>query len=107
MRGLVIFLLVLIGIASFSFIAISAKSVNDTKTDASEKPKILDFGTFTSAVCENKGDIVRCTDEVFVKCNGKISRAVDIAECNGFKIDVPKATGAAVFGSGWKDPRIN
>jgi len=105
MRGLVIFLIVLIGIASFSFIALSTKNAADIKTETSEKPKIMDFSTFTSAVCENKNELVKCRDEVFVKCNGTISKAEEIAECNGFKIEVPKATGAAVFGNDWKDPR--
>ena len=105
MKGLVVFLLTLVGLASFSFIVISAKNVDDIKTETFESPKVLDFGTFTAAVCESKKDVVTCRDEVFVKCNGTVSKAVDVAECDGIKIDVPKATGAAVFGNGWKDPR--
>jgi len=105
MRGLVIFLLIVVVMATFSFVVLSTKNNNDMKAAMLEKPKILDFGTFTSAVCESRKDIVNCKDEVFVKCNGKVTKAVDVAECNGFKIDVPKATGAAVFGNDWKDPR--
>ena len=92
MKGLVIFLLVLVGIASFSFIVISAKNVNDIKTETLENPKALEFSTFTTAVCENKGNVVHCKDEFFVNCNGNVSIASDIAECDGVKIfhlDVP------------------
>ena len=106
MRGVVVFLAVLIVMASFSFVAMSAKNANDIKTESIEKPKILDFSTYTSAVCENQGEIIHCKDEFFVNCNGKVSKAADVAECNGFKIDAPKTTGAAVFGNDWKDPRI-
>lgn len=106
MKGLVVFALVLVTLASLSFIVASTKNINDMKTAALEKPKILDVGTFTSAVCENRKDSVDCKDEVFVKCDGKVTKAVDGTECNGFKIDVPKTTGAAVFGNGWKDPRV-
>lgn len=105
MRGLVIFLLVAIGMVSFSFIALSAKNINDVKNDALEKPKILEFSTFTSAVCENNKDVVKCRDEVFVNCNGKISKASEIPECNGFKAEIPKTLGFATFTKDWKDPR--
>ena len=107
MRGLVIFLLVLIGLASFSFIVISAKNVSDIKIEALEKPKISEFSTFTSAVCQNNGTIVKCKDEVFVKCNGNVSRAEDISDCNGFKVEIPKMLGFATFSKDWKDPRNN
>ena len=105
MKGLVIFLLTLAVIASLSFIAISRKNINDTRAEAIKKPEILNFSTFTSAVCQNNGDAVHCKDEVFVKCNDKISKAVDSTECNGIKIGVSQATGAAVFGHDWRDPR--
>ena len=105
MRGLVYFLLMLVGLASFSFIVISAKNVNDIKTETLEKPKILEFSTFTSAVCESKKNVFHCNDEFFVNCNGKVSKAVDVAECNGMKVEAPKILGFAVFGNDWKDPR--
>ena len=105
MRGLVIFVLILVGLLSFSFIVISAKNVNDIKTETLEKPKALEFSTFTTAVCEDKGNIVHCKDEFFVNCNGKVSKAVDVAECNGMKVEAPKILGFAVFGNDWKDPR--
>ena len=108
MRGLVIFLLTLVVIAFFSFVVVSMNDINNLiKTiQENQENKIVEFSTFTSAVCENKKDAVNCKDEIFVKCNGQISKAVDGAECNGIKIDVPKATGAAVFGNDWKDPRV-
>ena len=105
MRGLVIFLLVLVGIASFSFIVISAKNVNDIKAEITKEPKIFEFSTFTTAVCEDKGELFHCKDEFFVNCNGKISKAVDVTECNGVKLEAPKALGFAVFSKDWKDPR--
>ncbi|MDP3765267.1 MAG: hypothetical protein Q8R04_02035 [Nanoarchaeota archaeon] len=101
MRGLVIFLIVLVGIASFSFVAASISNVNEDEKEA----KIAKFSTFTSAVCEKRADSVYCRDEFFVNCNGKISKAVDVAECNGVKLEAPKALGFAVFSKDWKDPR--
>ena len=101
MRGLVLlFLFVVIGVVFFSF----------TGTSINEEPKKenneqLEFSTFTSAVCENKEDFVYCKDEIFVNCNGNISKAIDVAECNGIRLDVPEASGFAVFEKGWKDPR--
>ena len=105
MRGLVIFLLVLVGLASFGFVAASISNSNNKKIENKEEPKIMQFSTFTSAVCESSGDFINCKDEIFFNCNGIISKAVDAAECNGFKVDAPKATGAAVFDKDWKDPR--
>ncbi|MBI2656579.1 hypothetical protein HYX03_02480 [Candidatus Woesearchaeota archaeon] len=105
MRGLVIVLLALVAIASFSFIAVSTKNINDIKTEIEEKPKVIEFSTFTSAICEDKDDFVQCKDEFFVNCNGQVSKAADAAECNGIKYDVPKTLGFAVFEKGWKDPR--
>ena len=101
MGGSVILLLILAGIASFSFIALSTNSEKVSEQES----KILEFSTFTSAVCENKEDLVHCKDEIFVNCNGNISKAVDVAECSGIKLDVSKATGSAVFEKGWEDPR--
>lgn len=102
MRGLVIFLLVVITISSLSFIALS---INNDKTQNTESDKILEFSTFTSAVCGAKEEVVHCKDEVFVNCNGNVSKAVNVAECNGIRIDVPKVDGFAVFDRDWKDPR--
>ena len=107
MRGLVIFLIVLAVIASFSFIAVNTNSISSQKSEPEEPAKKHEFSTFTSAVCENKDEFVHCRDEVFVNCNGEISKVADVAECDGFRFDIPKATGAAVFDKEWKDPRNN
>lgn len=106
MRGLAIFLLILavMGIALFSFMAYSTGNKIQGIT---ESPKQFEFSTFTSAVCENKENYVYCKDEYFVNCNGEIFKAIDAAECNGMKLDVPKALGFAVFEKDWKDPRNN
>lgn len=104
MGGLVVFLLMLAVIASFSFVAANINN-SDKKIENNQNSKALEFSTFTSAVCENREDAVYCEDEVFVNCNGEISKAVDVTECNGFKVDVPKVTGFAVFDEGWRDPR--
>ena len=106
MRGLVIFIAILAVMASFSLIVNSIN--NDKNTDVNEvkeESKPLEFSTFTSAVCEDRQNHVYCKDEFFVKCNGSISKAVDVAECNGIKIDAPKTLGFAVFEKDWKDPR--
>ncbi|MBI2653287.1 hypothetical protein HYX02_00600 [Candidatus Woesearchaeota archaeon] len=103
MRGLVIVLLIFVIVVSISFVA--ANINNSKKSESKEQNKILEFSTFTSAVCENNEDFVNCKDEVFVNCNGKISKAAEMEECNGIKVDVPKATGFAVFEKEWKDPR--
>ena len=105
MRGLVILLIVLFVIASFSFVAASMSNSNNEKIKNNDQNKIIEFSTFTSAVCESKEEAVHCKDEVFVNCNGSISKVIDVAECEGLKINVPKATGTAVFGNDWKDPR--
>lgn len=102
MRGLVILILVLVGIASFSFVA---ANINNEKTQVKENSKVLEFSTFTSAVCEDRQDHVYCKDEFFINCNGEVSKAVDVAECNGIKLEAPKTLGFAVFGKEWKDPR--
>ncbi|MBS3104715.1 hypothetical protein J4234_00490 [Candidatus Woesearchaeota archaeon] len=103
MRGLVIFLTVLIVVVSVSFVA---ANISNDKIAPKEQLKVIEFSTFTLAVCERGKDVVRCKDEFFVNCNGKITKAVDVAECNGMRVDVPKALGFATFGKDWKDPRI-
>ncbi len=102
MRGLVIFLLILAVIGSF-FVAANIK--NPEKIETKQEPKIFEFSTFTTAVCNNKNDVVHCKDIVYVKCNGTISELEDAAECNGLKLYIPKASGVAVFRKEWKDPR--
>lgn len=106
MRGLVIVLLIIVGLVSFSFVAASVTFKNNEKVENKQENKILEFSTFTSAVCERGKDVVRCKDEFFVSCNGEITKAIDIAECNGIRVDVPKALGFATFSKEWKDPRV-
>ncbi|MBI4010480.1 MAG: hypothetical protein HY361_04835 [Candidatus Aenigmarchaeota archaeon] len=103
MRGLVIYSILLVVIVSISF---AAENINNGNVKPKGQSKELTFSTFTSAVCENKGELVHCKDEFFVNCNGSISKATDVAECNGMKVDVPKALGFATFGNDWKDPRV-
>ena len=105
MNKLAISLLMLVVIVSLSFAVISINNTSENKIKNTQEAKILNFSTFTSAVCQNKNDLVDCKDEVFIKCNGKISRAADVTECNGIKINAPTITGAAVFDKNWKDPR--
>lgn len=105
MRGLVLSLLVIAAIASFGFAAANIKNINYQKTAVNEGFWELEFSAFTSAVCWNKADFVHCKDEIFINCSGKISKADDAAECNGLRLDFPKATGFAVFEKGWKDTR--
>ena len=110
MRGLVIVLVILVIIASASFVVLSINNSANEKVEITDGVRIRDgpafaFSAFTSAVCEDKEDSVYCKDEVFVNCNGEISKAEDVIECNGLKIDAPKVTGFAVFGKDWKDPR--
>ena len=102
MRGLVVFLVALGISISFIFLVSSIKNQN---IENKEENKKFEFRTYTSAVCEDKRDAVHCRDEVFVNCNGKISKVIDIVDCNGIKLDVPKASGFAVFEKGWKDTR--
>ena len=101
MRGLVIFLTVIV--ASLIFAAIGIKDWNETKPK--QENHIVEFSTFTSAVCEHKDNSVHCKDELFVNCNGNISKANDIIECNGIRLDSYKVTGFAVFDKDWVDPR--
>ena len=101
MRGLVVFLLILAGLSLFSFMALSS-GIN--KENIEQNSKDIQFKTFTSAVCEEKSGFVYCRDELFVNCNGKISRANEIGECNGFKIN-NEVVGFAVFEKEWAGNR--
>mgnify|MGYP001569465513 CR=1 FL=1 len=102
MRGLVLFLLILVAIVSFSVVALNV----DFEKEAKEEAKEFEFSIYTSAVCEDIEDFVHCKDEVFVNCNGEISKVADVAECNGVKLDISQVNGFAVFEKDWKDPRI-
>ena len=93
MKGLVIFLLVLVGLSLFSFMAVS---LSTNKDEIKQDSKSIEFKTFTSAVCEEKNNLKYCKDELFVNCNGKLSEASEIKECNGFKVD-NRVSGFAVF----------
>lgn len=93
MGGRALFLLTLAAIISFSFIAVNI----DFKKETDGESKGLEFATYTSAVCEDVKDFVHCKDEVFVNCNGEISKADDVAECNGIKLNTSQVIGFAVF----------
>ena len=93
MKGMVLFLLILVILSLFSFMAVS---LSNDKKNLKENSKNFEFKTFTSAVCETKNNLNYCRDELFVNCNGKISKSSEIKECNGFKID-NKVTGFAVL----------
>src|SRR3989338_2333510 len=67
------------------------------------KDRNSQFSTFTLAVCEKGNNSVICKDELFVNCNGNISKALDAVECNGVRLDVPQITGFAVFDKDWED----
>ena len=71
-----------------------------------EQSSPAEFSTFTSAVCKNDGDFVKCNEELLVNCNGKVSKAGEIANCDDLDVDKSKVTGFAVFEKEWKDPRI-
>lgn len=103
MRGLVIFLIVAVVIASLILVL----SINNYEIEKNKNNEIknFEFSTFTSAVCESKGDFVYCKDEVFMNCNGEISKLKEVAECDGIELDVPKVNGFAVFEKEWKDTR--
>ena len=98
MRGLV--LVLLIGILMFILLVAAA---NDLKFE--NKKNQVEFSTFTSAICQKEKDFVYCRDELFVNCNGNISKANGSIECNGVRFDASKVTGFAVFDKDWKDPR--
>ena len=104
MRGLVtVIFMVVVAVFAVSFSFVSA-SKNEDKI-RHKGSNSFEFSTFTSAVCEENDSLVYCKDEVFVNCNGTISKADKIAECNGMSFDVNGATGFAVFEKGWDDPR--
>jgi len=105
MRGLVLVFIILLAILSLSLVIGNIDFLNINKNKNDGQIKNFEFKTFTSAVCEDNEEVVHCKDEVFANCNGKISKVIDIAECNGIKLDVPKANGFAVFEKGWKDKR--
>ncbi len=104
MKGMVLFF----GIAIFASLILAANtdSFKAVQINNKEQNKNTEFSTFTLAVCENKEDSVYCRDEVFVNCNEHISKLGDFNECDGIKIEIPKATGFAVFDKSWKDPRV-
>ena len=79
MRGLVSVMMVLIFLSLFSFMALS---VNKEYDDFKESSAGFDLKTFTSAVCDYSSDDVKCKDELFVNCNGKISKSGEIDKCN-------------------------
>ena len=102
MRGMVSVLLVSVFLSLFSFMALS---VNSDYNDFKKSSAGFGLKTFTSAVCDYSGDFVKCEDELFVSCNGKISKSNETKECNGMKLDNSKVNGFAVFGEDWTDPR--
>ena len=102
MRGMVSVLLVSVFLSLFSFMALS---VNSDYNDFKKPSAVFELKTFTSAVCEDRNDLVYCKDELFVNCNGKMSKSGEIKECNGINLDNFKASGFAVFGEDWTDPR--
>ena len=101
MRGLVSVMIVLIFLSLFSFMALS---VNREYDEFKESSAGFEFSTFTSAVCDYSSDDVKCKDELFVNCNGKISKADEIAECNGISL-TQGVSGFAIFEKNWQDPR--
>jgi hypothetical protein len=88
-------------------IGFAAANMNDPAPIIKEAKKQVNLKTYTAAVCEDKGTHVFCKDEFFVNCNGNVSIAAETAECEGVKIEVPSAMGAAVFELDWKDPRVS
>ena len=105
MRGLVVFLIAVIGILSISLVVANMDFLSIKEKNKKEESQPFEFSSFTSAVCEKNEEVVNCKDEVFINCNGKISKAVDVNDCNGIILSVPKTTGFAVFEKDWKDPR--
>lgn len=102
MRGIVSVLVVLVFLSLFSFMALSVNSeYNEFKKSSTD----FELQAFTSAVCEYKNNFVYCKDELFVNCNGRISKSSEIGECNGVKLDKFKVNGFAIFEKDWKDPR--
>src|SRR3989338_260928 len=103
MRGFFSVMMILVFLALFSFMALS---VHQEYNEFKKSSEGFDFKTFTSAVCDYSGDAVVCKDELFVNCDGKISKSGEFKECNGINLDNSKVSGSAVFEEGWKDPRI-
>lgn len=72
------------------------------------------FKLLTKAVCEEKVGQIFCSDELFIKCDGKehIVREHNIdnfTECGNMTLNLSdaKVIGSAVFGKKWIDPRKN
>lgn len=105
MRGLVLVFIIVLAVLSLSFVIENVDFLKIEKNEYNEPIKNFEFKTFTSAVCEDKEEVIHCKDEVFANCNGKISKVIYVAECDGIKLDIPKVTGFAVFEKGWKDKR--
>ena len=103
MKASIFILFIVVVVALFSFIALSSNNSKNQPT----APSGFEFKTFTSAVCESKSDVINCRDELFVNCSGKISKADEVSDCNGIKLENQKITGAATasFSKNWKDPR--
>lgn len=96
-------LFVVFVIFSFSFAAVKINKIVESKN--THEDGLVSFSTFTSAVCENSGEFVRCKDELFVSCNGKALKADEIESCNGIGIK-NEVSGFAIFEKEWQDPRI-
>jgi len=105
MRGLVLVFIIAVVVLFFSLLFVNTDLLNTDKNKNNEKMRNLEFSTFTSAVCQKEKDFVYCKDELFVNCNGKVSKAKDVEECNGFRLASPEVAGFAVFESDWKDIR--
>ena len=97
-------------LATIVFSILIAAKISNTGKEAqnvakADEKKQLSFKTYTSAVCEQKGEFTVCKDEFFVNCNGTVFKAKDAAQCEGMKIGAPEAMGFAVLDKDWKDPR--
>ena len=102
MKAIIPIALMIILVAAISFAAVK---MNDKEQITAPELKKFSLKTYTAAVCEDRENHIFCKDEFFVNCNGNVSIASEIAECEGVKIPVPNAMGAAVFDPEWKDPR--
>ena len=96
MRKSIIYSLLVMVLIIFMSSFLNAKKIDENAVN--------EFKTFTSAVCEEKDDFVHCRDVLFVNCNGKVSKASEIENCNGFDV-FGDVTGFAIFDKDWKDPR--
>ena len=90
MKGLVVILIAVIVLSSI--LAAANLNVNSNK-----KNKNSEFNTFTSAVCETKGNQIYCEDKLFMNCNGILSEVNKKIDCNGIKFEAPRVTGNVVF----------